>query len=229
MIYRDNLGLVVDSTGDGGDSCNFTSGYKLISGEPALLSIALLWNDGNPVRHPTQVPWNNPKNFTRDQATPLFSIANPRVTRTFFWKTIARFGFLPNSERDVVGSTKYPWPHRIRDYGTGTMMWRMFDFADFGGPAFLGFLAIQGSVRFMAPLKFLGRMEVLLKIRQAAKADKTTDLRQLYLVARAYGLHKKLYADCPALIPSVLYYWEGWRNQPEMGQLWAKFITRECT
>ena len=72
------LGEILDQTGDGGDSCNFTCAYWFFKGcnEPRGLGITgwFLTREG-PVRHPEQVPWNNPKNFTIDQAVPWLAIA----------------------------------------------------------------------------------------------------------------------------------------------------------
>ncbi len=73
MIKRDEIGIIVQhdpnipSYGDAGDSCN-RSGIMSLSG--SVLDQALMGQfitaDGLLVRHPTQIPWNDPSKTSRD-------------------------------------------------------------------------------------------------------------------------------------------------------------------
>jgi hypothetical protein len=97
-------------------------------------SIFYYEKDGVCVRHPTDAPWNNPKNFSRDQLIPLVAGFYGRdlteKAKRVFWAHAKRFFFCQNSERDVPGSTKYPWPHSfVNDKGQEET--RKFDFRDF--------------------------------------------------------------------------------------------------
>lgn len=218
----DKLNLIVDGQrGDGGDSCNFTcTFFWLVRGQegPFKKEISritcLFWgffdSDG-PVRHPHQVPWNNPKNFSRDQAIPLIAISSKGLARHFFWKTIRNFGFMPNSERDYPGTTKYPWPHKVNG------KWRMFDFADPVGFDFAGMMILRGRMWYLYWLLPLGYLQTWLSIIffcSKACADKEhTDFKQLYILASHYGLDRFFYNLYPwGLEYASEKYFCGWRD-----------------
>lgn len=228
MIYKDELGLVVDSTGDAGDSCNFTCGYWLIGPGSERPRPGIFFNKGKPIRHPLQKPWNNPKNFTRDQAIPLTPFLSSTQARLMFWNIVKRFGFMPNTERDIPGSTKYPWPRKVYDPATGKTEWRYFDFADFSGPAYLGSLVLQARLWPIYPLVAIGWTETLLKILLTARTKTLQDdTRQLYTLSLGYGLNNVLEALHPYGVGvAAQAYWSNWRSQPEMGILWTEFVNR---
>lgn len=159
-MYLDDKGFIVDKTGDGGDTANREGQWAYITEEDRgwHLSFVAPTYSCDWVRHPSQVPWNNPKNFTRDQATPLVAALGKTyftnkivfehealTIRSFFYSIIFRGGFMPNTERDVVGSTKYPWPHKfINDHGKEEFRW--FDGPDIAGTPFLGTCIISGKI-----------------------------------------------------------------------------------
>jgi len=129
MIYRDASGFLVDETLDGGDSALREAIAFLFSEERDLRSF--YERDGLLVRHPEQVPWNNPLNMSRDNSVPIIAALPVEAVRRVFWRTVKRGFFAQNIERDYPGSRKYPWPHKIKvgdpvDIGT----WRVFDYAD---------------------------------------------------------------------------------------------------
>ncbi len=130
-MFLDDMGLLVDKTGDGGDTANREGQLAYITSAERnyynLASLAPIYSN-EWVRHPFQVPWNNWRNFTRDQATPMVAAlgksyyTKPEVfehdaltIRSFFYSIIFRAGFMPNMERDAEGSTKYLWPHEFYD------------------------------------------------------------------------------------------------------------------
>lgn len=131
MIFRDGLGCVVDSTGDAGDSAN-RAGLLAICGNPEHLWFYMT-KEGLCTRHPTQYPWNNPWNFSRDQLLPftagLKSQGNHDLAKQILKDHAKRLFLCQNFQRDVPGSWKFPWPHSfINDKGEHEN--RTFDFAD---------------------------------------------------------------------------------------------------
>jgi len=150
MIFKDSHGFPVERNGDGGDS-TVRAGILMLTNQH-LYGIdisAYEVKDGHFTRHPIQVPWNNPKNFSRDQTLPFIAGLNRQglhaPVNRFFWERAKHFFFAQNTERDHVGSTKYPWPHEFVDLD-GKYTKRNFDFAD---PLFfnhIGALVIAGRV-----------------------------------------------------------------------------------
>lgn len=125
MIYIDKY--PVDRNYDGGDSA-VRVGIMNMSVDNATWSpIALIldfFTDKGMVRHPKQFPWNNPKNFTRDQTLCLVAgayrqsfshIIGNRIYRdllkTALFDHIKRCFFTQSIERDKIGSTKMLYPH----------------------------------------------------------------------------------------------------------------------
>jgi len=150
----DKYGLIVQDapSNDGGDSCNRMGQYYTAlaviknpapwpfnSAQECLLTYLNLTDDGgNLRRHKAQVPWNNPKNCSRDQMLPMFTAlaANGHKKDLWeqMWNMIKRFGFYQNIERDSYGSRKYPWPHSFKG-DNGETFYRVFDYADISQPS----------------------------------------------------------------------------------------------
>lgn len=109
--FLGKYGEPVDETGDGGDSCN-RNGQLAVIDRPAIGGDFYLVN-GKPVRHPYQKPWDNPKNFTRDQLVPFVcGVIKQRDTHLYpVCEELVKKWFAPNKERDYVGSKKLPYPH----------------------------------------------------------------------------------------------------------------------
>ena len=132
MIFHDEHGFLVDETSDGGDSAMRTGMLALFRIERAPL-LHYYEHEGQCVRHPLDKPWNNPKNFTRDQLIPLTAgfYADGMITqaRRVFWAHAQRGFFCQNFERDYPGSTKRPYPHTFTN-DKGQNESRIFDFAD---------------------------------------------------------------------------------------------------
>lgn len=125
MKYYDDLGLIVTADNDSGDSSQFTACDIAATGfNPARIKLFL--DKGEGMRHPRPSipnnwgidfvpPWNNKKNFTRDQLSPVVAICAvygyQKECREIFWKTFKRLFFAQNIERDAPGTVKYPFPH----------------------------------------------------------------------------------------------------------------------
>lgn len=112
MIFRDKDGFLTNETYDGYDSCFRAGVWQTFGGDYSRLfhyADPIL----SPVRHP--ITANNRSNFTKDQLIPLMSglyvTEDTYPARQIFWSLLKR-GFLCfNTERDIPGSRKYPWPH----------------------------------------------------------------------------------------------------------------------
>lgn len=216
----DELGLIVDKTGDGGDSCNFTCCGILLGlydSKPTVRSNAIqyFWNNGYPVRHPTQNPWNNPKNFTRDQAIPLMWVLAEHRIKKFLsdnpW-------FFPNFERDSVGSAKCPWPHRfykdsrpspqnfpalgkVQVPPGAELEFKWFDYADPMTPDFTAMSLILAGEKpswfHMEIAKFLVEESIDSHCKRAKSDRRFVDFKQLYFTAKAFGMHKHFASSHP--------------------------------
>lgn len=153
-MYYDKEHFPLNETLDGMDSA-MRAGVMGTFEKPVLKMYAYEIFPGLLCRHPNQVPSNNPYNFTRDQMMPLVSglyfTGNHEIVRRVFWKTAKRFFFSQNTERDVYGSTKAPWPHRfINDQNKAET--RSFDGPD---PLFfhhIGHLILCGRIYSLYPL-----------------------------------------------------------------------------
>ena len=131
-MYFDADGFPVDQTGDGGDSAVRSGLLETFSKArfPEYTDLS-----GLLVRHPKQTPWNNSRNFSRDQLivkmSGLWASGSRSLARRIFWSHLRRLFLCQNIERDHPGSRKFPWPHQIRigdakDVGR----WRLFDYRD---------------------------------------------------------------------------------------------------
>jgi len=224
----DQYGLIVDKTGDAGDSCNFTSCaivLGLYEDKPTVKANAInyFWNSGFPVRHPFQKPWNNHKNFTRDQAILLMQVLPKDKILQFITD---HSYFFPNFERDWPGSVKCPWPHRFWKDSRPTpnnlplfghidpptkgedyeIEFKWFDYADPMTPDFTAMSLILAGEKpiskHMAIARFLCRHAIENHCARAMEDKTFVDFKQLYFTAKALGLH----LDFAAAHPWGLHY-----------------------
>jgi len=134
MIYQDKDQFPVESHMDGGDS-SMRAGMGLLTGLFNSTSFDCTKYEaswGWLTRHPTQVPWNNKWNFTRDQLIPLVAGLNAIgrnaiIRRVALWHFL-RLGFCQDFQRDQVGTWKHPWPSTY--INNGQTVSKSFDFAD---------------------------------------------------------------------------------------------------
>jgi len=146
MIYQDANGFPVESHMDGGDSST-RAGIMAFTGlfqDPSVKGFnfsayevnhpGTLIGTGWFKRHPTQVPWNNEWNWTRDQMlcfmAGLSHLKHRSVVRRCLLHHVIRLMFSQDFQEDVVGSWKYPWPHDYLLYGDTQPTHKSFDFAE---------------------------------------------------------------------------------------------------
>jgi hypothetical protein len=213
MIFKDEQGFPLNETLDGMDSamrCGIQ--YTFFNSVDPIASRYEI-SPGILVRHPVQIPANNPKNFTRDQMMCLVTALQPNVAKRVFWKTIKRFCFAQNTERDYVGTTKYPFPHIMnggdpKDNGK----LRMFDMVDPLFPHHIGHIARCTDSLLYYPIFLLGVPLLLL----SCYFNKGGEQNQLQcMVKRAGPLFVKLYKKYnPSWKEHTRQYWDS-KNEPE--------------
>lgn len=206
-LFKDSDGFLVDSTYDGGDTANREGQWHYITDEDRgffLWEIAQGYSS-EWVRHPHQnSATRNPRNFTRDQATPMvaalgkYYYTNPKkfihgqiMIKAFFYACLCRFGFMPNFDRDVPGSTKYPWPHYYpNEFDPNKKDFRYFDFADPMGFPFFGECVIAGRIwglYWMLPWCYLMTLlAVYLHANTYAAKEENDDSWQIAIICDVY-------------------------------------------
>lgn len=230
MIHRDHLGIIVqhdiynpEHPGDGGDSCNRTA-FMSIGGSEKDTN--LLWSfirfyRGSMVivRHPSQVPWDNPLNATRDQLVPFMAalklqgsdlaiIANRallKAARRRKWKA-------QNIEADHPG-TKKKWPNGA-------------DYLDPGVRYFMHLCANEPMTRLQ---KILGIIFIYLSIFWSSKIKPDSEQNQLISMLLVLPVkYLRLYMRLNHVWEqNVFKYWSGWRDQAEISVMLVKAVKKK--
>ncbi|MBC7371257.1 MAG: hypothetical protein H7326_06820 [Bdellovibrionaceae bacterium] len=224
MLLRDQKGYLLDNhAGDGGDSANRAGLSELFGLAAEPLADYEIGLTGKLVRHPSQFPWNNPKNFTRDQLIPfaagLWQSHQTALARRIFWSRARRLFFSQSTERDIPGSKKFPWPHQFINDG-GQLETRRFDFADPLMPDAIWHLILCARLKPLYWFGLIGAPWLFLSVVGHCLLSKSDDEGQIIAQAVVGGrgfikLYKKLKPDWQ---DSLERYWCGWRNMPEMAQ-----------
>lgn len=192
--------------------------------------------DGNCVRHPlaSMAPANNPKNFTRDQliclTAGLFAKNHFSYCRAIFWAHFRRFFFCQNIERDWPGSTKYPWPHKMKNGDKADNgKWRMFDFCDPLLPHHIGHLI--RCAKLYSLFWFLPFSNIFLWLSCVFNdSDRlNNEQNQLQCMVKVAGpywvwLYKKYN---PSWRIQTLYYWSDQRNTPYISDMIIRDFSRD--
>jgi len=212
MIYKDQNNFPLDETMDGGDS-SVRAGILAMTDHPLAHAIDFFKYEiapGEFTRHPTQVPWNNPKNWSRDQSLPFLAGLHAKgiikPMERYFYKRMKAFFFAQNIERDYPGTTKRLYPHAV-DNET-----RLFDYADPLMPNHIGAM-IKGAklYRFywFLPLSYAFHYAALFFNRKATR-------EQNQLIAESYllGTKKHFKKICPKWVDASKKYWYD-RNERE--------------
>lgn len=227
-MNTDNLGLILDKNGDGGDSANRCG---LVSTFMPITCIDLLKFEKNGicVRHPNQTPWNNPKNFSRDQLIPLMSGLSEKhqyeTARRIFWAHARRFFFCQNFERDVPGSTKYPWPHTfVNDKGEKET--RLFDFADPLFPGDIWHMIKCARIYWLYWFAILGLPWFMIELKTFCRWNPGDDEGQMTCKCKKQGEWAlRLYAKWRDNWDRKLWdYWKVRRDQIEIYQVLSKAV-----
>lgn len=229
MIKRDENGYIVDDTLDGGDSANRCGLWKLFKGHDLPLKDPAFWledfvlSGGICVRHPKQFPWNNPKNFSRDQLIPLcaglWRVKRYDLVRSIFWSHAKRLFFCQNIERDKPGTKKYPWPHKyVNDKGQNEKS--NFNFADPLLPHDVFFLIMCSKLYILYPLWIIAAPMFVIALLIHCISD-TNDEGQIISQCKVHGswavnLYKKWRPDYKERLNT---YWIARRNQGEIANL----------
>jgi hypothetical protein len=222
-MTKDSFGFTVDISGDGGDTCR-AEGILAVFGRQNKLIFCQ--KDGYGVRHPYQEPWDNPKNFTRDQEicrmAGLYKINTPesrRQARITLWKYAKRLFFANNFERDKVGSKKYPYRHTfINDKGISET--RNFDFADLLMPHHIFFIILCSRVYCLYPFAIIGWPFFLVDCLFNGK-DLDSEQNQKICMLSVYGkFFKWVYFKRNKLwVKQIEYYWETRRKDFVMAEI----------
>jgi hypothetical protein len=227
VLLKDNLGLILDNNGDAGDSCNRTGIYYGFSKDADNKLNYFVNYNGICVRHPIQSPWNNPKNFSRDQLIPLIyglskDKSKRKIIKSILWATAKRLFFCQNTERDYPGTIKYPWPHKmaggdVKDNGK----WRMFDFADPIAPDTILHMIICGRIYWLYPFYLIGLPWFILTLVAHCKLYGGDDEGQMISLCAAHGkwalrLYRKWRIDYR---DRLWQYWTVRRDQQELYEL----------
>jgi hypothetical protein len=227
-MITDELGLILDSRGDGGDSAN-RNGLVSTFEPGQCLPLLKFVNKGICVRHPTQAPWNNPKNFARDQLIPLVSgLAGKHqhdTVKAIFWAHARRLFFCQNFERDEPGSTKYPWPHTFVNDKKETET-RAFDFADFLFPGDVWHLIKCAKIYWLYWFALVGLPWFMADLYLHCQFNTDDDEGQIIAKCKVQGQWAlRLYAKWRVNWDRKLWdYWKVRRDQIEIYQLLAKAV-----
>jgi hypothetical protein len=216
MIFKDSYGLPVDQTGDGGDSAARAGILALTNSNHKVGLSQYAW-----MRHPHDEPWNNPKNFTRDQAMCLLPKMPVYYVRQFFWQRLRAFFFAPNTERDYPGTTKYPWPHSFTDFD-GNFTTRYFDGPDPLLPNHIGAMVIRGRVwqfYWLLPVCFLFHLLSLFLHSKSNHYEENQMICESYI----YGTMRLYKMIHPRWEKVSREYWSR-RNEIEYHNLLKEFL-----
>lgn len=219
--FKDN-GYFVDETLDGGDSAvraGISSGF----GKEFESRVWHYVNDkGICVRHPTQMPWQNPNNFSRDQliclCLGLWSEGRFTALNAIFWSHFKRAFFCQNIDRDHPGTTKYPFPHQFMY--NGKLIKRSFDFRDPLLPHDIWYLIKAAEIKWLYPFAIIGIPSFIISLIIHCKGKHNEDNQILSQCmvngAWAVSLFKHLK---PNWRDKVTKYWETDRREPYFSRI----------
>lgn len=211
MIYIDKESQVLlDVSGDGGDSAHL-SGLFVISTHYHIGMHKFL-HHGQGIRHPKQFPWTNPNNFSRDQLMPLVAglyVENKHLEiKKLFFTHMKRLFFCQNIDRDIPGSSKKPYPHKVNN------KWRIFDYRDPLMPHHIYALASAAKINLwpLYPLAIITLVIEILSFRFTKNADQGALIATCYIM-KELKLFKKLN---PKWNEKLKAYFLGWRRQSSL-------------
>ena len=200
---------------DGGDSAHKTGFAAFCNSAQDQALLDVFEKDGIKVRHPTEVPWNNWKNCSRDQlcayTAGCWRARKHDICQRLLEKHAARFPpfTCQNTEADAVGTTKNP------------------PIGDPMGPHDVMCLRIaagqEGAHRDLAGQFF---MQAAIEL---ADPDPQHEKNQLILQAILSGrldLYVKIH---PNFRDNIRTYWSGdpWRGQPQIAEEFIWCIEKE--
>ena len=217
-LARDGMGIINqlgdDGKLDGGDSAHRTGFAAFLNSESDKELLALFESNGVMVRHPTQVPWNNWKNCTRDQligyTAGCWRAGRLDINQRLLAAHVARVPpfTCQDTERDYPGTTKNP------------------PIGDPLGPHDMMYLRISAGDNAAYTDK-AGQLALQAAIIYAATQDKKVDQNNLILHSILCGRLKLLVDLVPHYEESIRYYWSEWRKQPRIAEEFIWVIKEE--
>jgi hypothetical protein len=205
QVQKDNL--------DGGDSAHREGVAAFCNSRPDMALLPRFETGGIMVRHPTQEPWNNWKNCTRDQligyVAGCWRAGRADIAQRLLQAHATRNPpfTCQNTENDSPGTTKNP------------------PIGDPLAPDNVMFLRI-GAGDNAAYMDVLGQFTLQLGIELADK-DIKTDKTNLILHTIVCGRLNLLVQVLPNYQDAIRYYWSGWRQQPRIAEEFIWVIDQE--
>jgi hypothetical protein len=215
-LARDDKGIInqLEDGGklDGGDSAHRTGVAAFLNSQADKDLLPLFESNGVMVRHPTQVPWNNWKNCTRDQligyTAGCWRAGRLDINQRLLTAHKERLYTCQDTESDYPGTTKNP---PVGDLlGPHDVMYLRISAGD--NAAYTdqtGQLALRGAICF------------------AATQGTQVDQNNLILHSILCGQLNFLIKEMPKYEESIRYYWSGWRKQPRIAEEFIWVIREE--
>jgi hypothetical protein len=217
-LARDDRGIInqLEDGGklDGGDSAHRTGLAAFLNSQKDSDLLPLFESNGVMVRHPTQVPWNNWKNCTRDQliayTAGCWRAGRLDINRRLLGAHTARFPpfTCQDTERDYPGTTKNP------------------PVGDLLGPHDVMYLRVSAGDN-TAYTDQAGQSALEAAIVFAATQGIQVDQNNLILHSILCGRLNLLVKAIPSYEESLRYYWSEWRKQPRIAEEFIWVIKEE--
>jgi hypothetical protein len=214
-LARDEEGIInqIEPHGhlDGGDSAHRTGFVAFLNSQVDKDLLPRFESNGIMVRHPSQAPWNNWKNCSRDQligyAAGCWRAGRNDINKRLLSAHLARSTppTCQNTE-ETDGTTKIP---------------------DFLGPHDIMFLRICAGDNAAYTDTPFGQTTLQAAIDFAGLQDTTVDQNNLILHTIICGRLKLLVTMMPQYEDSIRYYWSEWRGQPRIAEEFIWVIHEE--
>jgi hypothetical protein len=216
LIPRDVQGIIVQQAqltdvADGGDSAQKTGIAAFCNSSKDKALLPLFESGGIMVRHPSQFPWNNWKNCSRDQLMAYvggcWRGGQYGIVSRLLVKHAERLFTCQNTEADKPGTTKNPpigdplAPHDVMTLRVG---------------------AGDG----VGYLDLLGQLWLQLAI-ETADPDPQFEKNNLLVESIICGRLDLYVSVHPNYRENVRSYWSGWRNQGQIGEALIAVIDKE--
>ena len=163
----------------------------------------------------------NPNNFSRDQMIPLISglYAKEYTDRiwSIFYAHAKRAFFCQNIDRDLPGSTKYPWPHSYID-DRGEKVFKVFDYRDLLLPHDIAMLIVAARIYWLYIFIPIGWVSLLLALA-FNYFSKDAEQNQIICICKVLGFVRLYKWMTPDWKERTHKYWGGWRDEPLMAHL----------